>query len=69
MSTTVLLKNWNVEEATGYKPMTTFYMDFSIADTFGKKAIENTYARIMEGQLQILNRTCSCPQLEKLRTL
>ena len=30
---------------TGYKPKTTFWMDFSIADKFGRKAIEDTYKR------------------------
>ena len=24
-------KDWNIERMTGYKPMTTCYMDFSIA--------------------------------------
>lgn len=37
------IKNWNIEEMTGYKPMTTFYTDFSIADRFGIKAIKDTY--------------------------
>ena len=38
-------KNWNVEAITGYKPKTTFYMDFSIADKFGAAAIKDTYER------------------------
>ena len=29
------IKTWNIEELTGYKPFTTFYEDFSIADAFG----------------------------------
>lgn len=29
------IKTWNIEEMTGYKPQTTFYEDFSIADCFG----------------------------------
>ena len=37
--------NWNIEEMTGYKPQTTFYTDFSIADRFGKEAIKDTYER------------------------
>ena len=31
----MIVKDWNIEEMTGYKPKTTFYMDFSIADQFG----------------------------------
>ena len=37
------IKNWNIEEMTGYKPITTFYQDFSIADNFGVGAIKDTY--------------------------
>ena len=33
------LENWTIEEMTGYKPITTFYTDFSIADKFGTKGI------------------------------
>jgi hypothetical protein len=40
-----ILKNWNIEAATGYAPITTFYMDFSIADRFGISAIKDTYKR------------------------
>ena len=29
------IKTWNIEAMTGYKPRTTFYEDFSIADHFG----------------------------------
>lgn len=36
-------KDWNIEAMTGYKPKTTFYMDFSIADAFGIQAIKQTY--------------------------
>lgn len=42
------IKNWNIEEMTGYKPITTFYQDFSIADMFGKSAILDTYNRAFE---------------------
>ena len=37
------LENWTIEKMTSYKPMTTFYTDFSIADKFGTKAILETY--------------------------
>jgi len=30
---------WRIEELTGYKPMTTFYEDFSIADRFDEIAV------------------------------
>ena len=36
---------WNIEELNGYRPMTTFWMDFSIADKFGYKAVQDTYRR------------------------
>lgn len=39
------MKIWNIEEETGYKPITTFYQDFSIADHFGIDAIKDTYNR------------------------
>lgn len=39
------IKMWNIEAITGYKPKTTFYEDFSIADNFGIAAIKDTYKR------------------------
>lgn len=42
------LENWNIEELTGYAPLTTFYLDFSIADKFGVKAVKDTYDRAFE---------------------
>lgn len=42
------LENWTIEELTGYKPKTTFYTDFSIADKFGVKAIKDTYQRAFD---------------------
>ena len=39
------VKTWNIEALTGYKPKTTFYEDFSIADCFGISAIKDTYRR------------------------
>lgn len=39
------IENWRIEELTGYKPITTFYTDFSIADKFGVEAIKDTYNR------------------------
>ena len=42
------ISNWNIEEMTGYVPQTTFWMDFSIADAFGKNAILDTYNTALE---------------------
>ncbi len=41
----MVVKNWNIEAMTGYKPISTFYMDFSIADAFGAAAIKDTFTR------------------------
>lgn len=41
----ITLENWTIEQETGYKPVTTFYLDFSIADRFGLDAIQDTYNR------------------------
>ena len=41
----MIIKTWNIEALTGYKPFTTFYQDFSIADAFGVSAIKDTYNR------------------------
>lgn len=35
-------------EMSGYTPKTTFWMDFSIAEAFGNKAIYDTYNRAFE---------------------
>lgn len=37
---------WNVEAICGYKPFTTFWDDFSIAEKFGKDAIKDTFDRV-----------------------
>ena len=42
------MRNWNIEEMTGYVPQTTFYTDLSIADRFGINAIKSTYASVMK---------------------
>lgn len=39
------IETWNIEEMCGYKPITTFYEDFSIADKFGAEAIKDTFDR------------------------
>lgn len=45
----IKLENWRIEELTGYKPITTFYTDFSIADKFGVNAIKETYENAFNG--------------------
>ena len=42
------VKDWRIEEMTGYTPKTTFYMDFGIAEHFGLSAICETYTRALE---------------------
>ena len=39
------IATWNIEAMTGYKPKTTFFEDFSIADNFGIAAVKDTYKR------------------------
>ena len=41
MTETIQIKvpMWNIESETGYKPRTTFWQDFSIADAFGGDAV------------------------------
>ena len=42
------ITDWNIEEMTGYKPISTFYTDFSIADKFGLDAIKETFNRVFK---------------------
>lgn len=42
------IADWRIEEMTGYKPLTTIYQDFSIADAFGESAIKDTYDRVFD---------------------
>ena len=44
------IKTWNIEEMTGYHPITTDYEDFSIADKFGASAIKDTFVRLFKEQ-------------------
>ena len=39
------ITKWNIEELNGYKPKTTFWEDFCIAEAFGKDAIIDTFNR------------------------
>lgn len=36
---------WDMANVIGYKPITTFWQDFSIAETFGQEAIRETAER------------------------
>ena len=36
---------WNIEAVCGYKPITTFWNDFSVADAFGTSAVADTFKR------------------------
>lgn len=42
------MKKWNIEEMTGYKPITTFWQDFTIAEKFGVKAVKETFDKVFE---------------------
>lgn len=48
MDITLKLPRWNIEEMCGYKPITTFWDDFSIADNFGIDAVCDTYNRAFQ---------------------
>lgn len=42
------INKWNIEDLNGYRPITTFWDDFSIADTFGISAVKDTFHRAFE---------------------
>ncbi len=39
----IKLPRWTMAEELGYKPITTFWQDFSIADKFGPAAVKDTF--------------------------
>lgn len=41
----VRIPMWDIEAETGYKPLTTFWQDFSFADAFGAESVKDTYKR------------------------
>lgn len=43
------VKDWNIEQMTGYEPMTSSYRDLSIADKFGTSAIKDTINHLLLG--------------------
>ena len=42
------VKIFDSESAFGYKQITTFYMDFGLAEPFGERAIRDTYKNGLE---------------------
>lgn len=38
-----MIKYWNIEELTGYKPITTFHFDFSFAEHYGYDMVKDTF--------------------------
>lgn len=42
------MTTWNIEAMCGYKPITTFWEDFSIAEAFGERAIKDTFKRAFD---------------------
>ena len=44
----IKLTKWPIEEMTGYKPKTTFWNDFEIAEAFGMAEVKDTYKRAFE---------------------
>lgn len=40
---TLRVPTWDIEDTTGYVPLTTFWGDFSIADAFGPEAVIDTF--------------------------
>lgn len=58
---TIAIPHWPVYEMTGYKPFTTFWQDFSIADKFGPAAIKDTFKRAFnewKGNYKYLTELC-----------
>lgn len=44
----MLVATFDSESAFGYKQITTFFEDFSIADNFGENSIKDTYKRAFD---------------------
>lgn len=44
----LIIKSFDSEGTFGYKQITTFFEDFSIADNYGLNAIKDTYKRALE---------------------
>ncbi len=46
---TLTITTFDSESTLGYKQITTFFEDFSIAENFGEKAIKETYHKAFDG--------------------
>lgn len=44
----IKIPRWGLIDLTGYEPKTTFWEDFSIADSFGLKEVQETFDRAFE---------------------
>lgn len=44
----VYMQSWGIEDVSEYKPKTTLWSDFTIADHFGLSAISGTFNRAFE---------------------
>lgn len=44
----IKLPVWDIEAVCAYKPITTFWNDFSVADAFGTSAVADTFKRAFE---------------------
>ena len=44
----ITVPTWNIEAFNGYKTITSFWSDFSIADHFGEKGIKDTFQKVFE---------------------
>lgn len=42
------LIDWNIEEFCGYKPISTYYTDFGMAEWYGKDAVRETFDNAMK---------------------
>lgn len=40
------MKDWKIEQLTGYKPHANFYIEFSMSEPFGISAIASVYDRL-----------------------
>ncbi len=45
----IKITQWNPEALNGYKPFTTFWADFCIAEAFGVKAVKDTFKACLRG--------------------
>ena len=65
------VKYWTIEKATGYRPQTTFYSDFSIADRYwgecNQVQIRKDFG--LEKECDFYDGACDGSELEDMGTL